>query len=385
MQKAQAEYLIVITGIPYDEIESLAAKHPEIDMVIMTKASYPFFEHKKIGATVVVTPFFMGKSLGAVTLIGENGSVKDYVYRPVALDAKVASDKQVAATLPACFADADCPAQTGRRASCDRSGKVSACAYGAPQAPQATVITLAGCKACDVSSVSEKMKEKFPGLTVTQVDKDSDEAKELIKRFGARTLPLFVFSENLDLFPAFEEGRDYFVKRDGKYLLKPDFGGIFYFLDRKKIDGRIDAFLDIFAADSQAQLAFIMNKAGEKRRGVELHLVTEQYDAAKIEEIDRVLAVRALYPEKEVVYVQERMKAGIASAYFDDVMNPLGIDPVKIREYVRSEKILAARDQNQSLIEELRVAKSGVLLIDNVRIFMMIGTASGDTLDGYLE
>jgi len=384
-KKSNADYLVLLAGVSYETVEKIVAKYPEIDMVIMSKASYPFFEHKKIGKTVVVTPFFLGKSLGVVKLSGEAGTVKEYAYQPIALDASVVPDAAAAEKVPACFVDSDCPVKAGRKVSCDKGGSAPTCLYGQPEAPKGTVVTIADCKACDTSGVVLQMQKKFPGLEFSVLDKSSPDAIALIKKHHIKTLPAYFFTENLDLFPAFEEGRDYFEKSVDAYMIKPVYGGIFYFLDREEKQDRIDEFLDIFVADSAMQLESVRKKAVEKGYAFNLYLLVRQENKPQKDEADRALAVKALYPKFFVPYVQERMKVGGVGQNHEEVMKKLGIDSAKIQEFVKSDKIVAARAENSAFSAELHVGRSGVVLIDNVRVFAMTDGASGDAIDGYLK
>ncbi len=77
------------------------------------------------------------------------------------------------------------------------------------------------CPNCNPAEVLRWLKRFMPTLAAKEVLVDSAEGKELIEKVGIKTIPAFVFSEEIAKTKFYqEEAQPFFEEKDGQFLLK---------------------------------------------------------------------------------------------------------------------------------------------------------------------
>lgn len=81
------------------------------------------------------------------------------------------------------------------------------------------VISDDNCEACDPSEVLVWMRRIMPTISPERISFDSDEGKELINKFGIKSLPAFVFDEKAAETNFYLQAQVLFEEKDGQYVL----------------------------------------------------------------------------------------------------------------------------------------------------------------------
>jgi len=380
----KADVIVLLASVPFKEIESLCKACPDIDVVIMDRPGYPFFEHRRVGDTVVVTPFFQGKKLGKITVSLKDGTMEKYAFESIALDDAVTGDEAIAAELPVCFSYEDCPVREKHAVRCARPGTATAaCDYRAIQEVPVSVITDTGCAACSTVLPREQLARVFPGVSFTDMDYRTEQARELIKRFSIKTLPAFIADGVIERQPGFSEIRRLFVQQGGAWLLRPDASGIFFFLDRDPVPGRIDYFMKLDDHDGLERLRSLSRIAADRDRLLVVHPVFTDDDAAAREEALRFLSIRRRYPEKAFDYLRKRQQQQM-NTFWVQAMEELDIPVKEVTALALSNESAAMLRENTALTRELGIVAGSVVLVDNRNIFS-ITQGVGEQLEQYLN
>lgn len=88
------------------------------------------------------------------------------------------------------------------------------------------VLTDSRCEACNPAEPLKWMKRIIPTMLAKKVEIDSPEGKEMIEKYKIKSVPAFVFSENITKTDVFAQAEAIFVNVDGKYLMSVEQVGI---------------------------------------------------------------------------------------------------------------------------------------------------------------
>lgn len=92
-------------------------------------------------------------------------------------------------------------------------------AYNEP-AVGVSVINDDKCEKCDVSEVMVWLRRILPTVSTEKVAYDSNEGKDLIEKYGIKTLPAFIFSDTIAKTDFFNQAKVLFDQKDSSYVLK---------------------------------------------------------------------------------------------------------------------------------------------------------------------
>jgi protein-disulfide isomerase len=88
------------------------------------------------------------------------------------------------------------------------------------------VVTDSKCEACDPVEPLKWLKRVVPTLLAKKIEMDSPEGKDLISKFQIKSLPSFIFDENISKTDIYAQAQDIFMKEDGGYLMNTEQVGI---------------------------------------------------------------------------------------------------------------------------------------------------------------
>lgn len=98
-------------------------------------------------------------------------------------------------------------------------------AYGEP-AVGVKVLSDETCKECNVAEILVWMRRILPTVATEKVDYTSDEGKQLIEKFGIKTLPAFVFGAEIKNTDFYAQAGTLFDEKDGELALRTQDIGI---------------------------------------------------------------------------------------------------------------------------------------------------------------
>ena len=92
-------------------------------------------------------------------------------------------------------------------------------AYGEPLV-SVKVITDEQCEKCDPAEPLVWLRRVAPTISAQKVEFDSEEGKNLIEKFGIKTLPAFIFSQSINQTEFFAQAQTLFAAKDNQFELK---------------------------------------------------------------------------------------------------------------------------------------------------------------------
>lgn len=81
------------------------------------------------------------------------------------------------------------------------------------------VLNDSNCKECDVTEAVKMMKRVMPTLLVKELQFDSKDGKVLVDQTKIKSLPAFVFDENVTKTDIYTQAQDIFEEQDGNFLI----------------------------------------------------------------------------------------------------------------------------------------------------------------------
>lgn len=81
------------------------------------------------------------------------------------------------------------------------------------------VVNDKNCKECDVTDAVQMMKRVMPTLLVKEVQFDSEDGKNLVEKMRIKSLPAFVFDENVAKTDIYAQAQEIFQKQNGSFTI----------------------------------------------------------------------------------------------------------------------------------------------------------------------
>ncbi len=366
--KGKVNIAIVLSNLSEEDNLSLINDISGIDILISGRRSKDE-PYEKLGSTFIVNPAWQGRKLGVASFTWEDNRITSYKVELLRLSDKIDDDSEIQDILPTCFSDMNCK-KNSLIGSCQNPGTLNShCVFNQANKIKLLVITSRECLTCNTQTVVDFLKTRFPGLEASYLYYPLDKkADNLVKDFAIEGLPAYLLGKEVEKEKNFDSLKTNLQLKGNFYLLKPQFSGVSYFLNRKKIKGRLDLFISLYEQAVQELLDVI-----KEFNPVVHFLAVEQagrFDAAKgkqeVEEYLRAVCVQKYYPEQFSGYLTCRSK-NINSSWWDDCLS--NIDLEKIRTCAKGDEGRSLLRENISLNRELQVMFGPTYLVDNQEIF----------------
>jgi len=333
----------------------------------------------KIANTLILRPAWQGRRLGKVSFTVENNKITNPNVDRLRLSDKITDDPDILSILPRCFSDANCKKETGTGVCQDPGTLNSRCLFSKVNKVDLLVITTKDCATCGSEMVVNFLKKEFPGLAVSYLYYPDRKSDRLIKDFAIYGLPAYLLGKEIEKEKNFDTLKANLEEKSDFYMLKPQFGGVSYFLNRKKIKGKFDLFLSLFDKDSMQ----LLDRIREFNPAIHFLAVDQQgkLDAPggnlEVEEYLRAVCVQKNYPGYFWDYITCRTKS-ISSSWWEDCAAYL--DANKIKTCAKSSEGNSLLRENINLNKELQIISGPTYLVDNQEIFGSNGVPSKEEL-----
>jgi hypothetical protein len=379
-----ANIIILLSHLGESDDLKLIKEIEGIDILILGHSRSKEESSQKVGSTIILRPSWQGRRLGKLSLTITDKKITDYRLEELRLSDKISDDPEILSILPRCFSDTNCHKE-GLVGKCEEPGSLRArCTFNEVAAVNLLIIMPKVCITCDPEGVINFLKKSFPGLVVSYLYYPDTKTNNLIRDFAIKGLPVYLLGKEAEKENGFDALKENLEIKGDYYMLKPRFGGFSYFLDRKKIKGKLDLFLSLYGKDTPELLRVT------KKFNPTIHfLAVEQkdgFDAAKgvleVEEHLRSVCVQKYYPESFWDYISCRGK-NINSSWWEDCVEKLDTNKIKICS--RSEEGKSLLKENISLNKELEIMFGPTYLLDNQEIFATKGVPTEEELKQILK
>ncbi|MDD5408608.1 MAG: hypothetical protein PHC71_00735 [Candidatus Omnitrophica bacterium] len=365
------EVVIVLSTLGKKEDLDLISKIKDIDILFMGYNPVKEDLEPKVGSTFIVHPFWQGRKLGKLTLDVKNGKLLTCKVEEIRLSDKIADDPDILAILPRCYSDANCK-KDGLMGNCQNPGELKAnCLFPKPNKLKLTVISAKDCVVCNTEPILALLKKQFPGISAEYID--LKRAQKLVKDLSIKTLPAYIIGKEVENESNFDSFKNNLELIGGVYMLKPQIGGISYFIGRQVKKGSLDLFFSIFDKDAAGVLSVL------REFNPALHFLavgnykgfSAKNGTPEVEECLRGVCVQKYYPQKFWDYLICRAK-NINSSWWEDCLQ--GADTLKIKACARGPEGALLLNENIALNKEVEVSFSLSYLLDNYQMFSSRGT-----------
>jgi len=148
--------------------------------------------------------------------------------------------------LPRCYSDSNCKKEA-LVGSCQNPGTLQAsCSFRVPNKVNLLVINVKDCVVCNAEPVISSLKKKFPGIVTQYLYYPDSQAQKKVKELAIQGLPAYIFGNEIEKEEGFVNIKNDFLQIGDQYLLKPQVGGLSYFLNREVKKGNFDLFISLF-------------------------------------------------------------------------------------------------------------------------------------------
>jgi hypothetical protein len=338
----------------------------------------------KSGSTLFFRPSWQGRHLGRVALEVKGNKITDFKSEDLRLSDAIRDSAEIAAILPQCFSDPDCKKQ-GFTGACANAGTMEArCVFNKTAKVNLLIITARDCKVCNPKEVIDALKKQFSSLTISYLYYPGQKADKFIKELGIKGLPAYLLSKDVAQDKGFANLKESLEAKGDFYILKPQYGGLSYYLGRPKIKGKLDLFISLYDKGTAGLLDAIKDF---KPTVHFLALVSaDRVEAAagvtEAEECLRAVCVQKYYPEIFWDYISCRAKS-INSSWWEDCLGKFDSGAIKFCS--RSPEGVFLLNDNTALNKELQVMFGPAYLLDNVEIFSTQGEPSKKELEKILR
>jgi hypothetical protein len=373
------DFIILLSNLGEEEDARLVGEITGVDVIIDGQINSKEKASFKLGNTIVLRPVWQGRRLGKAVLNIQDKKIAGYKAEEIRLSDKVPADSEIAAILPQCFSDNECK-KSGFIGACKDAGTSKAnCSFKEVLKVRLTVILSKDCSICDPEPMVEFLKKKFLSLNIKYLHYPQRNASDLIKKLGIDGLPVFILGKEADKAEGFNNFKENLEAKGEFYVVRPEAGGISYFLNRKKEKGRLDVFLSLYDKNTPKILEVI------KEFNPIIHLLAvkqgDKFDApngiSEVEEDLRAVCVQKYYPDTFNYYLSCRSK-NINSSWWDDCLK--GVDTKKIRTCARGGEGALLLEENTRLNSEIKVMFGPTYLLGNKEIFSSNGAPDKEEL-----
>ncbi|MCX5703543.1 MAG: hypothetical protein NT066_03525 [Candidatus Omnitrophica bacterium] len=379
LRKTGVDIIVLLSHLGESEDLNLIKDIEGIDILIVGHYRAKDQPSAKIANTLVLRPSWQARRLDKLSLVIEDKKIKEYKVEELRLSDKIADDPDILAILPRCFSDSNCKKE-GFVGLCQNPGSVdSSCAFKEANKISLTVITTRDCATCDTEGPVKFLKKQFPGLGVSYLYHPERNSGKLVKDFAISGLPVYLLGREIEKEKGFDSLKDNLEKKGDFYMLKPQFSGLGYFLNRAKIKGKLDLFLSLYDKHSK-ELLDVM-----KEFNPTIHFLAVESEGKfnassgnpEVEEYLRAVCVQKYYPGNFWDYLNCRAKS-IGSSWWEDCLGDLEVN--KIRSCAKGAQGISLLRENTGLNKELQVMFGPTYLADNQEIFSSQGVPSKEEL-----
>ncbi|MBM3245587.1 MAG: hypothetical protein FJZ15_07355 [Candidatus Omnitrophica bacterium] len=342
-----------------------------IDIVILAQpAKEDLF--KKIGDTLFVFPSWQGRKLGVLKLNLKDKKISGYKVDLERLSDEIKDDRKMQEILPRCFSDINCK-ENNVAGTCLKPGAMdSSCQFAKAKQVKLLVITSKNCVFCDTEKVISWLKNAFPGLTAEFLYFPDKKSSKLVNDLKIEGLPAYLLPKDIKTEKAFDGIKNNLELKKDYYLVKQEFSGVSYYLNREKRKDVIDLFIGLYDQDAGAVLEAI------REFNPDVHFLAIEQDGKfdskggkqETEEYLRSVCVKKYYPNIFWDYLICRTKE-INSSWWDSCLGDY--DPAKIKTCATSAEGAELLKENIKLNKELKVIFGPVYLVDNQQVFSTSG------------
>jgi 5'-nucleotidase len=385
LKKNKADIIVLLSHLGETEDLRLINDVADIDILITGHALGR--EEKslgKVGNTIILRPSWQGRRLGKLSLTITDKKITDYKVEEPRLSEEIPNDTTILSILPDCFSDFNCNKKDFIGVCQNPATLQSRCVFSEPPKISLLIITPKLCTVCDVERIIKYLKMHFPGLVVSYLYYPSPKADKLIKDFNIKALPVYLLGKEVEKVKGFDASKENLEKKADYYMLKTQFSGISYFLNRERINGKLDLFISLYNKNIKQLL-----EAAKELNPTIHFLTTEQanrFDAAngnlEIEEYLRSVCVAKYYPQAFWDYIMCRAK-NINSSWWGDCLPAMDTDKIKICAQGDEGKLLLK--DNISINKELQIMFGPTYLLDNQEIFGIEGVPTTEMLKKILK
>ena len=384
LKKEGAGLIVVLSRLGEEQDAQLISQIPGIDVLISVYAKQNAGPMEKSGSTFILRPSWQGRYLGKAILKLKGDKIIDLQAEKIPLSAKISDDAKISSILPRCFRDSDCKKE-GAVGTCLEPDSIKAqCQFSQAKRVSVLVIEPKNCIACGSKNFTNQLKNIFPGSVISYLYYPDDAAKKIIEELGLKNLPSYLFVKEVEQDKKFPDFKERFEIKGNYYLVKPQYSGISFFLERKKTEGSLDLFISLFIKDAPSILD------SSKNFHPRVHfLATENngnFDTyngkPELEEDLRAVCVEKYYPDKFWNYISCRAK-NITSTWWEDCLSQA--ESAKIKTCAKSQQAKDLLKENIRMNKEVQVMLGPTYLVNNQEIFGTQGSVSEKDLRKILK
>ncbi len=378
LERKKVNFVILLSNLR-DDLNAQIAKQfsKKINLIISTGFGISQIPFKKIDRVIVAKPTYQGKSIRMIKFkFDGEGKIIDSKFKEIKLSHEVVEDKEIKKIIPICFSDKDCHLLLRRPAKC--KNKATLKAFCEEKSFKVEVITDEKCPFCTPQVTEKFLKKIYSEWNFSYLDYKKKEAKKLIKKYKIKTLPAFIFSSDIEKEIFFPRISTFFEKRGDKYLLKEEISGVNIFLERDFIKKRIDLFFHLTDKNLLPMLKMIKKLSQQKDYSLYLHFILKDKEKEFIqEEVERLIAIKFLYPDKLSSYLFKRLE-NINSSWWINLIEEEGMNLERIKKFIENKKVKDYLEKEKKLCKELKINRGIAILVNNCSLFQLINPSYSD-------
>lgn len=376
--KNRVDYIILLSNLDDITNREITKFFSEIKVIISSGYATSTSPYEIENNTLILRSSYQAKELRMIHLEIEEGKLVRWGFERKKLSLNIPESQEIKKIIPVCFTDNDCEFQNKELGRCMNLGTSEAYCQKKEKI-SSILITDPRWKFCLSQPTQKFLKQLFGGIRFDVMDYRENEAKALLEKYDADILPVFILPPQIEKEKKFSYLAKFLDKRENSYLLKKELSGICFFLNRETKPKTVDVFFSLYDANLYNILGALYQLCKAKGVSLNIHFLflkknnnyTTPKGRVELEEIQRLLIIKKLYPDKFWGYLMLRIK-DIQSTWWPSILENLGIDYKKVKSKVETTDFASWYEADYALAKELGIKDGVTLLVGNRMIFRIL-------------
>jgi predicted DCC family thiol-disulfide oxidoreductase YuxK len=373
--KDEVDLIILLSNMGGYANKEIAKSFSDIKVIISARLPPGGAPHEVENEAILVNTSYQAKEVRILNLDIKDRKITHWNFEARRLALDVQEDEEVKEIIPVCFSDKDC-----REGKCVNPGELTSfCEKSEVSSLEVILITDRECPFCHTGPTQEFLKRRFPQINFTLLDYKEKEGLKLVDKYNIETLPAFILPQDIQAQKNFNAITNFVQKRGDVYFLIQDVSGIFLFLKREVQSQRIDIFITPGDSNLYNILNTLRKVCNERKIDLRVHFFLfkeggkfiSKRGKPELQEIERLVAIRKLYPEKFWDYLLLRAK-DMESSWWPDILEDLEIDYKEVKNFIEHPDFASMLEQEATFAQDLRIKDTIAILINNRMLFRIV-------------
>ncbi len=390
--KDKVDLIMLVSNMEDEVNKDIAKSFPRIKIIVSSGygASTSFYDLQE--DVPIFKSSYQGRDLRVISLQFDNKDLVNWEFAKNDLGKDLEEEEEIKKIIPVCFSDKDCDPKGLDLAKCVNPAALNAsCVILQQSSMPVTLITIPDCVFCPTKFSEDFLKQQLGGINFNRLNYKSKQARDILSKYRIDTLPIFIFPEEIGKKKAFKQLSGFLRRSGSEYVSKKELSGVFLFLEREYISNRVDVFASLYDDNLYSVLGRLRQICENYSLSLNFHPFAFKKDGVfiakggipELEEIERLIVLKQLYPDKFWDYLIARTK-NVRSSWWPLLFEEMQMDYRKVKDFLEKNPADSFLEEECNLSVDLGVNNGIGILIGNKMLFRIL-SIEGKELEDLLN